>query len=72
MHLDELTLYKWHAAGIHKIYYIRKEFLSRLNQIYYWILLCTTHEHYNTYLTINIIIWNEKNIQKIIMSDQPN
>ncbi len=27
--------------------FIRKGFLSRINQIYYWKLFCTTHEHYN-------------------------
>ena len=30
-----------------KVHSIRIEFLSRINQIYYWELFCTTHEHYN-------------------------
>ncbi len=28
-------------------YCISKEFLFRINQIYYWWLFCTTHKHYN-------------------------
>ncbi len=27
--------------------YVRKELLSRINWIYYWRLICFTHEHYN-------------------------
>jgi hypothetical protein len=34
---------------------IRKEFLSRINQIYYWGLFCTTHEHYNYLQLIKFI-----------------
>ncbi len=34
---------------------IRKEFMSRINQIYYWRLFCTTHEHYNHLQLIKLI-----------------
>jgi len=34
-------------AYICEIILVGKEFLSRINQIYYWRLFCKTHEHYN-------------------------
>jgi hypothetical protein len=34
---------------------IRREFLSRINWIYYWRLICTTHEHYNYLQLIKLI-----------------
>jgi len=32
---------------------MRKEFLSRINWIYYWILFCTTHKQYNCSIKFN-------------------
>ena len=33
--------------------YIRKEFLSRTNQIYYWRSFYNTHEHHNCIIKFN-------------------
>ncbi len=44
---------------------IRKEFLSRINQIYYWWLFHTTYEHYND-LQLTKLNQMENCIQKII------
>jgi len=40
-------LFEWGMSITSAKGYIRKEFLSRINQIYYWRLFCTTQEHYN-------------------------
>jgi hypothetical protein len=44
---------------------IREEFLSRINQIFYLGLFCTTHEHYN-YLQLkqSLMKWNY--LQKMV------
>jgi hypothetical protein len=44
---------------------MRKELLSRINQIYYLSLFYTTHEHYN-YLQLIYIIKTKNYLQKII------
>ncbi len=45
--------------------WIRYEFLSRINWIYYWRLFWSTHEHYN-YLQLTKLIKMENYIQKIL------
>jgi hypothetical protein len=44
---------------------VRKDLLSRINQIYYWGSFFTTHEHYN-YLQLINLIKAENYFQKII------
>jgi hypothetical protein len=45
------------VVRINVISTIRKEFLSRINEVYYWRYFCTTHEHYN-YLQLMKLIKN--------------